>query len=123
MAGIFLTLLGNEIFQKFMGYFFVGMAYLLHSLLLDIAIAINIFIINNLIVKHYNRLYSNPKSNKWMMGGLVAFDLIVVLLLYYFELLLDSAIILIAEVSIIGVIALIVWMVIITVDTWFNYIC
>jgi hypothetical protein len=107
-----------------MGYFFVGMAYLFHTLVLDILIAINIFVINNLLVKHYNRSFFNlHKGNKLMIGCLVFFDILSIFLLYYFDLLMESSMILLAEVTIIGLGAAIVWFVMVNVDTWFKYIC
>jgi hypothetical protein len=107
-----------------MGYFFVGMAYLFHTLLLDIIIAINIFAANNLMVRYYNRPFNSyQKSNKYIVGGMIIFDGLVILLLYHLELLVDSAVICLAELSIIGVGALTVWLVLLTVETWFKYIC
>lgn len=124
IAGIFLTLLGNEVFQRFMGYFFTGMAYIVHTLLLDLAIALNIFAINSLLVRHYNRsLLTINKGNKIVVGGIIFCDLFVLLILYWLELLIDSALILLIEATLIGVIALTVWLVMINIDTWFKYIC
>ncbi len=107
-----------------MGYFFTGMAYLVHTLLLDLAIALNIFAINNLLVRHYNRsLFSLHKGNKIVIGGIIAFDLVVLLVLYLLELLVESAVILLVEASLVGIVALTVWLVMIIIETWFKYIC
>lgn len=122
-AGIFLTLLGNEIFQRFMGYFFVGMAYLLHTSILDLLIAINIFVINSILVRYYNRNSFTHKGSLYVGIALVVFDLLVVLVLLYFDLLVESAFILLAEAVLIGVVAAVVWLVIVNVETWFKYIC
>ena len=124
IAGIFLTLLGNDVFQRFVEYFFIGMRYLVHTLLLDAVIAINIFLINNLIVHHYNRpFYDYSKMKKFGVAGLVIFDLIVLAILYYLELLVESGVIILVEVSLVGLVAATVWFVMINIDTWFKFIC
>lgn len=94
-----------------MGYFFVGMAYLLHTLALDLLIAVNIFVVNSLLVRHYNRNYLTNRANKLMLGGLLFFDCLIIFLLFYFDLLLDSALILLTEVTLVGIVAGIVWLV------------
>jgi hypothetical protein len=124
VAGIFLTLLGNEVFQRFMGYFFKGMAYIAQTLLLDLAIALNIFAINSLLVRHYNRsLLTIHKGNKIVIGSIIFCDLVVLLILYWLDLLIESAVILLVEATLVGVVALAVWVVMIIIDTWFKYIC
>ena len=90
------------------------MVYLAHTLFLDVTIAINIFAINNLVVRHYNRsLFNSHKGNKMVVGALLIFDVLIVLLVYYLDLLLQSAVILLVEASLAGLIAATVWFVMI----------
>jgi hypothetical protein len=108
-----------------MGYFYVCMAYGFHALFLDLAVAINIMMINNLITKYYNKNHYSyyQRSNKYFIWGLLIADVFIVFVLYYFGLLLDSGIIIVLELLIAGTAALTIWGVVITVDTWFKFIC
>lgn len=45
------------------------------------------------------------------------------LVLYYFGMLLESAVILLVELSVVGVGALVIWLIVFSYDTWFKYIC
>lgn len=87
-------------------------------------IAINILAVNNLVVRHYNRSFLNAhRGSKLLIGALLLFDILFVLLLYYFDLLFESAVILLTEATLVGIIAATVWFVMINIDTWFKFIC
>jgi hypothetical protein len=60
---------------------------------------------------------------KFGVAGLVIFDLIVLAVLYYLEVLIESGVIILVEVSLVGLVAATVWFVMINIDTWFKFIC
>ena len=119
ISGIFLTLLGNEVFQMLMGYFYAGVAYLLHTLLIDLIIAVNILVGNTLIVRFFRQ-----KRSKFFtyLGIILACDIVIAVLLYWFDLLFQSAVIILVELTIIGVGAAIVYLIVLSYENWFKYI-
>jgi hypothetical protein len=95
ISGIFLTLLGNEIFQKFMSYIFIGIAYLLQTISIDIVIALNVYAFNTFFLKRFSHGY-NPNYNKPILGMIVLLDFLTIGTLWWFDLLLNSALIIVA---------------------------
>jgi hypothetical protein len=95
ISGIFLTLLGNEIFQKFMGYIFIGIAYLLQTISIDIVIALNVYAFNTFFLKRFSHGY-NPNYNKPILVMIVLLDFLTIGALWWFDLLLNSALIIVA---------------------------
>lgn len=78
-----------------MGYIFIGIAYLLQTITLDIVIALNVFAINNLFLKRLNQGY-NSNYNKPIFFAIVFLDLLTIGILWWFDLLLNSALIIVA---------------------------
>lgn len=55
--------------------------------------------------------------------GMIVVNALIIFGLYFFELLTQSLMIIFTELMIAGVVALTIWMVVLTVDTWFRHIC
>ena len=101
------------------------MTYLFHTLFLDLVIAVNCLLITNLISRYEARSYYNhyQSSAKYIIIGMILANALIIFGLYYFELLMQSLMIIFTELMIAGVVALTIWMVVLTVDTWFRHIC
>jgi hypothetical protein len=88
LSGIVLTFLGNDIFHQFVGYFFVGVKYILLTFLVDFVLIGNFLLINQIFQKVRNqRMYGYDNrmgSVKYFVGALLVADIIVLLVFYYF---------------------------------------
>lgn len=108
-----------------MGYFYIAMTYLFHTLFLDLVLAVNCLLITNLISRYEARSYYNnsTRSAWYIIAGMLIVNTLIIFGLYYFELLMQSLMIIFTELMIAGVVALTIWLVVLTVDTWFRHIC
>ena len=88
LSGIVLTFLGNDIFHQFVGYFFVGVKYILLTFLVDFVLIGNFLLINQIFQKVRNqRMYGYDNrmgSVKLFVGALLVSDIIVLLVFYCF---------------------------------------
>ena len=126
ICGIILTFLGNDVFHKFVSYFFVGLKYLLLTIFVDLILICNFLVINQLIQRIKNhRLYGYDHwtSNIKVYISLLAFiDLLLLGLFYLLELYGLVFSIIIIEVLVAAVGALTVWVIVYSVETWFDYV-
>lgn len=125
--GIILTFLGNEVFHAFIALFFVGLKYLLLTLFIDLILISNFLMISHIVQKVRNiRIYGYDNGQigiKFMITGLVGLDLMLLVALYFFEMYTIIGWILLIEAGIAAVGAIGVWLIIYSVETWFDYIC
>lgn len=127
LLGIILTFLGNDIFHQFVSYFFIGLKYILMTIFLDLIIISNVLVVNQIIqkVRYYHHYgHSNRPSNvKYFIGGLVFVDALLLVGFYFLEIYSLIFWILVIEVSVCALGALMVWLVVHSIETWFDYIC
>jgi hypothetical protein len=125
--GIILTFLGNEVFHAFIALFFVGLKYLLLTLFIDLILISNFLMISHIVQKVRNiRIYGYDNGQigiKFMITGLVGLDLMLLVALYFLEMYTIIGWILLIEAGIAAVGAIGVWLIIYSVETWFDYIC
>ena len=100
----------------------VVLKYILHTVVLDLLITINVVMVNHVMQKLMQPSY-HPLDIKWIIGALLLVDALMLLGAFYFELLWVSFIIVMVELAIAVVGALTIWGVIFTIETWFEYIC
>lgn len=123
VIGVLLTFLGNDVFQMCMGAFFLGARYLLHAMILDILLAINVIVALQLINRH--RQYHQQQhylSSSVLVVGLAVVDLVAGGVLVWVGLLWESGVILLVEIVILGVGAAAVWLIVFSIETWFDFI-
>ena len=91
-------------------------------MVLDLLITINIVMINHVIQK-MTQYAHHPLDIKWVLGALVAVDIVLLSGAYFFDLIWVSMMILMVELCIAVIGALLVWGIVFSVETWFEYIC
>ena len=109
-------------FHDLVELLFVVLKYILHTVVLDLLITINVVMVNHVMQKLMRPSY-HPLDIKWIIGALLLVDALMLLGAFYFELLWVSFIIVMVELAIAVVGALTIWGVIFTIETWFEYIC
>lgn len=114
-----MTFLGNEIFHHFVSYLFVGLKYILITLVIDLIIISNILVINHIIQKVRNfRIYHyEQRSNniKYMIAILTVVDLVILGIFYGLDIYILIMWILLIEMSIAAIGALGVWLIVYSV--------
>lgn len=103
LSGIFFTILGNQIFREYMGYFFIGVGYMFQTLIIDLFIVANVVLINNFYLRYRNHYFYN-NSGKYYVGILITIDLILIILAYifFYDLLISSILIILVELGMAG---------------------
>ena len=126
ICGIVLTFLGNDVFHKFVSYFFVGLKYILLTIFIDLILISNFLVINHIVQKIRNhRLYGfdDRLSNiKFFIGALVFVDFLLMMIFYMVEIYGLIFSIIVIEVLVAALGALSVWMIVYSVETWFDYV-
>ena len=86
LVGVILTFLGNEVFHKFVSYFFVGLKYLLLGIFVDLLLIGNCLVVNHIIQKIRNhRIYGfdNRMTNiKFIITALLFVDILLLVMFY-----------------------------------------
>jgi len=126
LSGIVLTFLGNDIFHQCVGYFFVGIKYMLLTFVVDLILIGNFLLINHIVQKIRNqRMYgydNRMPSVKYFIGALIVVDIVLLLVFYLLEMYTLIFWVIIAQVALAAFVALNVWLVVYSVETWFDYI-
>ena len=126
VGGIILTFLGNDVFHQFVSYFFVGLKYLLLTIFIDLIVISNFLVINHIVQKIRNhRIYGfeNRMSNvKFLIGALAFVNILLLTIFYWLEIYTLILTIIMVEVIVAAGVALMVWMIVYSVETWFDYI-
>ena len=126
IAGIILTFLGNDIFHQCVSYFFIGVKYILLTFVVDLILIGNFLLINHIFQKIRNqRIYgydNRMPSVRYFVGALIVVDIAILLFFYMLELYTLIFWVIIAQVTLAAFIALNVWLIVYSVETWFDYI-
>ena len=126
LSGIVLTFLGNDIFHQFVGYFFIGIKYLLLTFVVDLILIGNFLLINQIFQKIKNqRMYGDSNhlpSVKYFLTALIVADIAILLIFYYLEMYTIIFWVIIAQATFAAFVALNVWLIVYSVETWFDYI-
>ena len=105
----------------------IGFKYIFLALAIDLIIILNVVAVNQFIQRFQSRYYNfhenNPRYYIIFTAAFLLGNLIVLAVLYQFEILYLCAIIIIVELSIAGIGALTVYAVVYSIETWFEYIC
>lgn len=128
IAGIVLTFLGNQFFHDFVNYFFIGSKYVMGAITLDIALIGNFIGVNYLYQKYrsmkmYGNHFGNTMNWKTVVALLLLIDFSLFVILYYLDLHIVAFYIVLIQIFIGVLVAGVTWLIVYTVQTWFDYIC